>query len=279
MKLNLISTLAIVAAGPAFADGHETPEVSNGIALFDIQISSTDLGRSGNDSDFDDSGVFGFNGQARLRYDNIGVEIQGALNTDANDSSVDDEIGTSFGVLGHYIMPFASGDAVFTGGLLGAQSQSDSQGTAFGLIGASYATNAFNIGLGHAEQFAGDRDSDQPVSFTYLQGGLNFGLWDAYDLGISAYVGESSEGDGSDNNFHELNITLGRDFNDRMRGTAGIGIFNVEGDGGGSGNEAEGAYFSLELSISLGGTPSQARDAIPFDTPYFHRVMSWTDEL
>ena len=260
-----VSALALSATAVAAQD----------VAVVELSFGSMDLSAdSNNDGDFDDSSVFMLTGQAFARTGNYVLEIQGQT-TGSVDDTDDAENSSSFGAVVHYIRPLGAGNLGFAGGVLGGTNVEENDGAIYGLLAVNYGGDNWSVGLGNISVIQGQDDDDQVKTMTYVSGAYSFDVAQNTSLQFGGYYGQgiSSQYSAEDVDMlgAELNATIYYDVADNMTAHFGISSFRLEDE---NDEQANGTDISFGLSIVIGGS----RDRIPFDTPDFHREMTWADE-
>lgn len=281
MKRTITAALFTTLAAPVLAQ--ETGGGNFGYAVVDMNVSNFDLSREGdNSTDFDASSVFLPNGQARFRLGSFVGEIQGTYSTNVEGADLEEEENsTSFGMFGHYVTPTASGEAAFSLGTVGGTSVEESDGVWYTSLGASYAQDGWMVGIGRLQRLGGEED-DTLKDFSYLQGSYTHALSEQASLFASGYygIGNADGLEGVASPVHGANIDIGGSYmvSDQMTLSASIGRFILETQDTLLTNRSNGYSVKVGLSIALGGSSAQAKSAVKFDTPDFHREVTWCDE-
>ncbi|MCI2399994.1 hypothetical protein [Aliiroseovarius subalbicans] len=249
------------------------PVAAQDAALVELNLNYMNLATaSGNDGDFDNAAVGVLNGQGFFRTGDFVIELQGTTTTSVDDTD-NAENSTSFGVVGHYMLPYRNGTAGLAFGLQGGTNVEESDGAIYSLAALNYAENNWMVGLGATGVVYGQRGDDQVTALGYLQGAYDFDVAPDMSVRVGGYLGL---GQTSDDTVHagELSATLYRDFSDTMAGHVGVSAFALQTDS----KQANGWSINAGISIAIGGSNSGVRDSIPFDTPNLHREMTWADE-
>jgi hypothetical protein len=283
--LLLVSTTAVFAEGGAAAPAPGpvlyAPPAMDEFAYVELTYSHVDLSNDDdNDSDFDASSVPSLSGQALMRFDSVVLEVQGNITGDTGAQTGDrDEVSSSFGAFGHYLFDVGPGELGAFAGITGGQAVEEDQGVIYGLFGMEYGFNGFVVAAAYADSIYGDDDSDDIEHFYYLQAGYTHQFNDAWSLGVDGLYGMGQGFDGDDYPFYELTVEGAYDLNDNVRLFAGISHFGLQEEPTPALDSANGTQVNLGVSFAIGGNNAAAREAIPFDTPTLHRIMTWTDEM
>ena len=289
MKIALSVLLALTTAVPALAQTTETP--STGYALFDMNISNYDFSKEDdNETDFQGGPVILPNGQARFRLGSFVGEIQGTYSmlVDEGDSD-ENEMSASFGMFGHYVMSTGKGESAVSLGTIGGGNTEDTSGQWYSTIGASYAQDGWMVGIGHLQRIGGDSVYTLK-DFNYLQASNSIKLSEEnsvfaagyYGVGSAngkIYNGEDYVGTSSDVTGANIEIGAARKLSEQVVVSASVGRFVLENQASDQFDKANGYSVNLGLQIALGGNTKQAKDAIRFGTPDFHREVTWCKEL
>lgn len=272
-KLRVATAALLMAPMAAQAQGME-------VAMIELKLGSYDLSYyEDNDGDFDASGVLTISGQALFRRGSVMLEIQG-MTTDSVDDGDDDENSTSFGSFGHYIFPILAGEGGVVTGLMGGTNVEENDGQGYALIGLNYGADGWHAGLGHSSLLYGQDGDDTLQSWTYMTGGYGFDLPGGIRLDLSGYVGQGKTDDDDEPvTLYEVNLDLGYEVASGVQLSAGVSLFELRARGGGSSDGANGAEYSLGLTMALGRNAANAKEATRFDVPNFHREITWADEL
>lgn len=268
------------------ANGQETIANTAGLAIFDMNLSKFDLSADTNNNDFSEPNVYLPNGQARFRLGNFIGEIQGTYSTSVDIDVVDFGSGpvtygkgdssSSFGMIGHYVAPMASGEVAFSFGTMGGTQVYEEGGIWFTNLGAGYSQDNWMIGLGRIGYVGGKDSNSQIENFTYVNGSFALPVSTKTELVASGYIGQGNVFNASYHPITGANIDLGvsHKINDQISLSASVGRFLLENDVNNN-NQANGNSIKLGISIALGGRSQDARNAIRFDTPDLHREMTW----
>ena len=267
------------------ANGQENGANTTGVAIFDMNLSKFDLSADTNNNDFSEPNVYLPNGQARFRLGNFIGEIQGTFSSSVDiDETIyaDDgvygegENSVSFGMIGHYVVPMASGEVALSFGTMGGSSVGLSEGTWYANLGAGYSQDNWMIGLGRVGYLGGSERDSQIENFTYVNGSYALPVSAKTEFVASGYIGQGNVLEAAFAPITGANIDLGvsHKINDQISLSASVGRFILENNVNTNG-QASGNSIKLGISIALGGRSQAARNAIRFDTPDLHREMTW----